>query len=152
MIRQTKAAKPLTELQLAAKPSCHGAKALGLGRQEEARKLWGDGKGTFRTDGQFSSATVRGTSGSCIDRCAGTLTQVVRGSVTVRDLSSTRTSSSGPESSTSHASEVSWVSVFAGFLVAHMVGDYLLQTDWQARHKRRGLAGDPVSRRALFST
>ena len=34
---------------------------------------------------------------------------------------------------------MSWVSVFAGFLVAHMVGDYLLQTDWQARHKRGGL-------------
>jgi hypothetical protein len=29
---------------------------------------------------------------------------------------------------------VSWVSAFAGFLVAHMVGDYLFQTDWQARH------------------
>ena len=29
---------------------------------------------------------------------------------------------------------MSWVSVLAGFLVAHMVGDYLLQTDWQARH------------------
>jgi hypothetical protein len=44
---------------------------------------------------------------------------------------------------------VSWVSVLAGFLVAHMVGDYLLQTDWQARHKRRGLGGDPVARKAL---
>jgi hypothetical protein len=46
---------------------------------------------------------------------------------------------------------VSWVSVLAGFLVAHMVGDYLLQTDWQARHKRGGLGGDPVARRALIS-
>jgi hypothetical protein len=46
---------------------------------------------------------------------------------------------------------VSWVSVLAGFLVAHMVGDYLLQTDWQARHKRRGLGGDPVARRALVT-
>jgi hypothetical protein len=46
---------------------------------------------------------------------------------------------------------VSWVSVLAGFLVAHMVGDYLLQTDWQARHKRRGLSGDPVARRALVT-
>ena len=43
---------------------------------------------------------------------------------------------------------VSWVSVFAGFLVAHMVGDYLLQTDWQARHKRGGLS-DPAARRPL---
>jgi hypothetical protein len=45
---------------------------------------------------------------------------------------------------------VSWVSVLAGFLVAHMVGDYLLQTDWQARHKRGGLGGDTVARKALI--
>jgi hypothetical protein len=32
-----------------------------------------------------------------------------------------------------------------------MVGDYLLQTDWQARHKRCGLGGDPVARRALLT-
>jgi hypothetical protein len=32
-----------------------------------------------------------------------------------------------------------------------MVGDYLLQTDWQARNKRCGLGGDPVARRALFA-
>jgi hypothetical protein len=36
---------------------------------------------------------------------------------------------------------VNWVSVFAAFLVAHMVGDYLFQTDWQARNKRGGLSG-----------
>ena len=47
---------------------------------------------------------------------------------------------------------VSWVSVLAGFLVAHMVGDYLLQTDWQARNKRCGLGGDPVALRALLPT
>jgi hypothetical protein len=45
---------------------------------------------------------------------------------------------------------VSWVSAFAGFLVAHMVGDYLFQTDWQARHKRGGLTGDAVAFRALL--
>ena len=44
---------------------------------------------------------------------------------------------------------MSWVSVFAAFLVAHMVGDYLLQTDRQARHKRGGLT-DPTARRALL--
>jgi hypothetical protein len=31
-----------------------------------------------------------------------------------------------------------------------MVGDYLFQTDWQARHKRGGLSGG-VAFRALFS-
>jgi hypothetical protein len=46
---------------------------------------------------------------------------------------------------------VSWVDVLAAFLVAHMVGDYLFQTDWQARHKRGGLTGDGTSRRALWT-
>jgi hypothetical protein len=46
---------------------------------------------------------------------------------------------------------VSWVSVLAAFLVAHMVGDYLFQTDWQARNKRGGLSGRGESRRALVS-
>jgi hypothetical protein len=44
-----------------------------------------------------------------------------------------------------------WVEVFAAFVVSHLVGDYLLQTDWQALHKRGGLGPDPVSRRALLS-
>jgi hypothetical protein len=46
---------------------------------------------------------------------------------------------------------VSWVSVFAGFLVAHMVGDYLFQTDWQALNKRGGLTSGGVSRKALIA-
>jgi hypothetical protein len=44
-----------------------------------------------------------------------------------------------------------WVEAFAAFVVSHLVGDYLLQTDWQARNKRRGLGPDPVARRALLS-
>jgi Protein of unknown function (DUF3307) len=44
---------------------------------------------------------------------------------------------------------VTWVEVFAVLLVSHLVGDFLLQTDWQARHKYRGLGKDPVARRAL---
>ena len=46
---------------------------------------------------------------------------------------------------------MSWVSVFTAFLVAHMVGDYLFQTDWQARHKRGGLSGDRVALKALVA-
>ena len=45
---------------------------------------------------------------------------------------------------------MNWVSIFASFLVAHMVGDYLFQTDWQARNKRGGLSGG-VAFRALVS-
>jgi len=46
---------------------------------------------------------------------------------------------------------VAWVEVFAVFVVCHLVGDYLLQTDWQATNKRGGLGADPESRRALAS-
>jgi hypothetical protein len=47
---------------------------------------------------------------------------------------------------------LSWVEIFVAFGVSHLVGDYLLQTDWQARHKRSGLSrNDAVARRALFS-
>jgi hypothetical protein len=41
--------------------------------------------------------------------------------------------------------------LFVAFFVSHHVGDYLLQTDWQARNKTGGLGGDPVARRALLS-
>jgi hypothetical protein len=49
-------------------------------------KLWGSGKGKFRTDGKYSSATVRGTIWLVQDECDGTLTKVKRGTVKVRDL------------------------------------------------------------------
>ena len=46
---------------------------------------------------------------------------------------------------------MAWVEVFAVFVVCHQVGDYLVQTDWQATNKRGGLGPDPVARRALAS-
>lgn len=46
---------------------------------------------------------------------------------------------------------MSWVAVFDVFLVCHLVGDFLFQTDWQATHKDRGLGRDPERRRALVS-
>jgi Protein of unknown function (DUF3307) len=48
---------------------------------------------------------------------------------------------------------MTWVEVFIAFVVCHLVGDYLLQTDWQARNKRGGLAlgAPPAARRALFT-
>lgn len=44
-----------------------------------------------------------------------------------------------------------WVEVFAVFVVCHLVGDFILQTDWQARNKHGGLGSDPERRRALWS-
>jgi hypothetical protein len=46
---------------------------------------------------------------------------------------------------------VPWVEVFALFAVSHLVGDYVLQTDWQALHKYGGLGSDPTARRALLA-
>jgi len=46
---------------------------------------------------------------------------------------------------------LTWVEVFAVLAVSHLVGDFLLQTDWQARHKQGGLGRDPVRRRALVT-
>jgi hypothetical protein len=44
-----------------------------------------------------------------------------------------------------------WVEVFAVFVVSHLVGDYMFQTEWQALNKHGGLSDDPVKRRALVS-
>jgi len=46
---------------------------------------------------------------------------------------------------------VTWIEIFGVFVVSHVVGDFLLQTAWQAEHKRGGLGADPISRRALVS-
>ena len=44
-----------------------------------------------------------------------------------------------------------WVEIFAVFVVSHALGDYLLQTDWQALNKRGGLGRNREARRALLS-
>ena len=59
--------------------------------RKKKRRLWGDGKGRFRTRGQYSSATVRGTRWLTQDSCAGTLTKVRKGKVDVRDFVRKRT-------------------------------------------------------------
>ena len=87
-VDQTMGPQPITTLSLAgALPSCPkgSGRAAATTRKRKSRHLWGDGKGRFRTSGRFAAATVRGTRWVVIDRCDGTLTRVVRGSVTVRD-------------------------------------------------------------------
>jgi hypothetical protein len=46
---------------------------------------------------------------------------------------------------------VDWAEVSIVFFVCHLVGDFFVQTDWQATHKHGGLGRDPVKRRALLS-
>jgi hypothetical protein len=43
---------------------------------------------------------------------------------------------------------VPWVEIFVVFVVSHLVGDFVLQTEWQASHKHGGLR-DPSCRGAL---
>jgi hypothetical protein len=50
------------------------------------RKLWGKGKGHYRTKGRYAAATVLGTWWATVDRCDGTLIIVKQGVVTVQDI------------------------------------------------------------------
>ncbi len=70
---------------------CRGANRASAGLSGEAktkpvRRLWGKGKGRFRTRGRYSSGTVRGTNWITTDYCDGTETRVVNGVVQVYDL------------------------------------------------------------------
>lgn len=47
------------------------------------------------------------------------------------------------------AAAVTWPALFGVFVLSHLLGDFLLQTDWQASEKCGGLRGGPESRRAL---
>lgn len=90
-VGQTGGSKPITDLALVETlAKCPKAKKSGkasaAAKKKKTRKLWGEGKGAFRTSGKFSSATVRGTKWVVTDRCDGTLTQVKQGAVLVRDF------------------------------------------------------------------
>jgi hypothetical protein len=70
--------------------SCGNRKISSAGSQTKTKKpvrrLWGTGKGKFTTTGKFASATVRGTEWLVADYCTGTLVNVRKGLVSVRDL------------------------------------------------------------------
>ena len=81
-VTQTRTTTDLTLVEALAKCSKASAAAK---RKPKSRKLWGEGSGSFRTRGQYSAATVRGTKWLVQDSCSGTLTRVTKGVVTVRD-------------------------------------------------------------------
>ena len=60
-------------------------------KKKKKRRLWGDGKGRFRTKGKHSAATVVGTKWLVEDRCTSTLTRVERGKVACATSSRRRT-------------------------------------------------------------
>ncbi len=72
--------------------SCKSARRLAVrSKPKPVRRLWGSGKGTYRTTGRYASATVRGTFWLVADYCTGTLVTVRGGTVTVNDLVLKRT-------------------------------------------------------------
>ncbi|MDA0181836.1 right-handed parallel beta-helix repeat-containing protein [Solirubrobacter phytolaccae] len=58
-----------------------GKKASLAAKKAKKRKLWGDGKGAFRTQGKYSAATVRGTKWLVEDTCTTTTVRVTQGVV-----------------------------------------------------------------------
>jgi hypothetical protein len=72
-------------------PLARCGRAAGAAKKPRTRRLWGDGAGSFRTKGQYSSATVRGTKWLVQDTCTTTLTKVAKGVVSVRDFVARRT-------------------------------------------------------------
>jgi len=93
LLRGTDSGKPIVELRLTGgnfktcgktvrKTFAAGAKKL----PKTVRRLWGKGKGRFRTRGRYAAAVVRGTWWLTTDRCDGTLVTVKQGTVRVADL------------------------------------------------------------------
>jgi hypothetical protein len=81
----------VTTLVLRGRLGTCGKRIASASRHLGSRRLWGRGRGRFRTRGRHSAATVRGTIWLTEDRCNGTLTRVRRGTVAVRDLARKRT-------------------------------------------------------------
>ncbi|MBE2316810.1 right-handed parallel beta-helix repeat-containing protein [Solirubrobacter sp. CPCC 204708] len=78
----------ITDLALVEELDCGKGKrasASQKGKKPKSRKLWGDGKGAFRTSGRYSAATVRGTKWLVQDTCTTTTVRVTQGSVLVQD-------------------------------------------------------------------
>ena len=66
-------------------PKARKSSASAAASKPKTRKLWGDGKGKFRTKGSYSAATIRGTRWLVTDTCTSTITKVAQGTVSVRD-------------------------------------------------------------------
>ena len=83
------------ELRLSEKltgcPKARKSTASAAQKKPKSRKLWGSGKGKFRTRGQYSAATVRGTTWLVQDTCTTTLTRVTQGVVAVNDFAKRKT-------------------------------------------------------------
>ena len=95
-VTQQRAARMTTVLSLrgaldcGSNPTSTTARTAAV-KKRRSRSLWGDGHGRFTTRGRNSTASVRGTIWGVTDRCDGTLTQVKRGVVAVKDRGTGKT-------------------------------------------------------------
>jgi hypothetical protein len=86
LVRGTDRGRPIVELRLAKGNFSACPRRRGLATAATVvRQVWGSGKGRFRTNGRYSSATVLGTRWLTADRCDGTQTRVTQGVVRVND-------------------------------------------------------------------
>ena len=92
-VRQRLARAPLTDIALRNSKFMPACKSGRRRSRNTISRLWGNGRGRFRTIGRHSAATVRGpitqkapTRWLTEERCSGTLTRVTRGVVSVRDV------------------------------------------------------------------
>ncbi|MEA2481122.1 MAG: hypothetical protein QOJ07_3044, partial [Thermoleophilaceae bacterium] len=77
----------VTELRLTEQLSCRSGKSGKVNASRaRTRRLWGSGKGRFRTRGRHSAASVRGTIWLTKDSCTTTTTVVRQGVVEVLDF------------------------------------------------------------------
>ncbi len=92
-VRQRSRTRYMTELLLRGKldPCAKDGRESAESSARRRRRLWGSGSGRYRSTGNHSSATVRGTIWLTEDRCDSTLTRVRRGRVVVRDFDLRRT-------------------------------------------------------------
>ena len=96
-VRQRKGARGRVDLFLRGRLDCSATAAqsgatISAARKRPRRSLWGkDRHGRYRTHGQSSAATARGTRWVTTDTCSGTKTRVVEGAVAVRDFAKHRT-------------------------------------------------------------
>jgi hypothetical protein len=93
LLRGTDSGKPIVELRLTGGnfktcgKTVRTTLAAGAKKPPKTvRRLWGKGKGRFRTRGRYAAAVVRGTWWLTADRCDGTLVTVKQGTVRVTDL------------------------------------------------------------------
>ena len=89
-VTQRRRANAITDLVLNGRlENCsrRSQRSSAAARKRKGRRLWGNGKGKFRTRGRRSSALVRGTIWLVYDQCdSSTYNAVRRGKVDVRDF------------------------------------------------------------------